>query len=276
MTPAALLFDSPADATVAMSREDVEAALRGPDHGLPRFTLGEPGTGVEDMQIDMCPVAPRAFELDSPGEVASQSAEAPVVESVDFDRTARVPREEIESALQGPAESPVASPEPEPEPEPERASEPAEPPIMAVEPEPMEAPAASLEPEPAAVVEAPAIAAPEFAPPEDLEGIIASFNARHVILFRAVRAEIGAGAANFVRSCRGALDNGSEDLFATADLRADGSWDPDGLKRSVIEHRIGNASEVFEKLLDGELLRLRAHLGEVKAAALADQLAAIF
>ena len=84
-----------------------------------------------------------------------------------------------------------------------------------------------------------------------------------------------AGAANFVRSCRGALDNGYAELFANADLRSDGSWDPEGLKRSVVDHRIANAPEGFQRLLDGELQRLRAHLSDARAAALADQLASI-
>jgi hypothetical protein len=218
---AVLQSDLPADAdeTVAMAREDVEAALRGPDDDPPRFSLGEPGTGVEDMKIDMCPDAPRAFELDAPGEVDSPgiSTEAP-----DLDRTARVPREEIESALREPA-----------------------------------------------------AAAPAFEPPLGLEEAIASFNARHVVLFRALRAEIGAGAANFVRSCRVALDGGHAELFATAELRADGSWDPDGLRRSVIERRAANAEEGFRRLLDGELERLRAPLGDERAAVLAGQLASI-
>jgi hypothetical protein len=243
--PAAFQLDSPTDATIAMSREDVEAALRPPDDGLPRFELGEPGTGLEDMKIDMRPAAAQAPEPDAPPVAASEEADAvsPVRdeqeqqhESVDPDSTARVSREEIESALREQPESPTMA----------------------------------AEPEPAAPIEVPA-----FEPALDLDGAIASFNARHVVLFRALRAEVGAGAANFVRSCRAALDNGYADLFATADLRSDGSWDPEGLKRSVLDHRIANASEGFQNLLDGELKRLRAHLSETRAAALADQLASI-
>ena len=244
-TPAAFQLDSPADATIALSREDVEAALRGPDDGLPRFELGEPGTGLEDMKIDMRPAAAAAPEPEAPPVAESEETSAVALdrdeaeqesEAPDPDRTARVSREEIESALREPSESPT----------------------MAAEPEP----AASVE-------------APPFEPSLNLDGAIASFNARHVVLFRALRAEVGAGAANFVRSCRSALDNGYSDLFATADLRSDGSWDPEGLKRSVVEHRIANASEGFQSLLDGELKRLRAHLSETRAAALADQLASI-
>jgi hypothetical protein len=226
-----LQLDSPADATVYMSREDVEAALHGPKDGLPRFELGEPGTGLEDMKVDMRPDAPRAFELGPPvddelgadeGHPADPAEEPQGADAADLDRTARVSREELESAL--------SQPEPKQEP---------------------------------------------WDPPENLDGMIASFNARHVVLFRAVRAEIGAGAANFVRSCRSALEPRFADMFATAEIRADGSWDPAGLKSSVIEHRISEAADGFGKLLDGELQRLRAHLGDARASALAGQLTEI-
>ena len=169
---------------------------------------------VDDSKIDMRPDAP---PLDR-NDVESDS------ESIDFDRTARVSREEVEASIREPEEAPAPLP---------------------------------------------------FDPPENFDGAIASFNARHVILFRALRAEIGAGAANFVRSCRGTLDSRFASMFETAELRADGSWDPDGLKRSVIAHRVENAPDGFQKLLDDELQRLRVHLGEARAAALADQLSTI-
>jgi hypothetical protein len=265
--PPAIAFelDSPADATVAMSREEVDAAMRGPGDALPRFELGEPGTGLEDMKVDICASAQPEPEVDLPGvPVAAESMapppasaerieEQPGSEALDPDSTARLSREEIESALREPAESPLAA---------------AEAAMAAPEPEPVLANEAST-------FDAPVLDAPPFEPTPDLDGAIASFNARHVVLFRALRAEIGAGAANFVRSCRGALDNGYAELFAAADLRSDGSWDPEGLKRSAIDHRVADAPEGFRRLLDGELERLRAHVSDARAAALADQLAAI-
>jgi hypothetical protein len=186
-----------------------------------------------------------------------QIDEQPANEALDPDSTARLSREEIESALREPAEPPPAA---------------AEAAMAAAEPEP--------EPEPVAVNEAPAfeapvLDAPAFEPSPNLDGAIASFNARHIVLFRALRAEIGAGAANFVRSCRGALENGYAELFATADLRSDGSWDPEGLKRAVMDHHVADVPEGFQRLLDGELQRLRTHLSDARAAALADQLASI-
>lgn len=263
--PPRFLIDSPGDATIAVSREDVDAAIHAEAGALPRFEIGEPGSGIEDMKIDMPPATPSAPmaaepepaaepavpepqavvepepavvpEAVSAPEAAIEPAaaaapeavvdETPAIAPMNLDHTVRVSREELAAALLPPDE-------------PERAAE-----------------------------------APAFVPPADLDGVIASFNARHVILFRALRAEIGAGAANFVRSCRGALDEELLGIFATAELRADGSWDPEGLRQSIVSHRIANAGTGFEKLLDGELRRLRAHLGESRASALADQLASI-
>ena len=217
----------PDEATVAMPREYVEAALAGPDDVVPSFDLGEPGTGVGDMPfeegtIDLCPDAPQASERDEASSDRDDLAEND--DSNDVDRTVRVSSKDIESALRMPAAAPEL---------------------------------------------------PAFELPANLDLAIASFNARHVVLFRALRAEIGAGAANFVRSCRGTLGIGFASMFESADLRADGSWDPDGLKRAVIAHRVENAPEGFQTLLDDELQRLRAHLGDARAAALANQLSTI-
>lgn len=251
-------LDSFADATVLISREAVEAALRAPEDGLPKFEMGEPGSAFEDMKVDMPPAARPAFELVSDDEAVPETeavrmpepeetpepAPAPAhEEAIDFNRTARLSREELEAALRQPEPSPAADASPAPV---------APPPAPAPEPE-----------------------ATAWEVPADLDGVIASFNARHVVLFRAMRAEIGAGAANFVRSCRGALDSRFAEMFATAELRADGSWDPEGLRLSVTAHRIGNAGDGFAALLDGELEKLRIQMGEKRAAALADQLAAI-
>jgi len=259
--PAMFELDSTAGATVSISRVDVDAALRAPDDGLPKFELGLPGTSLEDMKVDMRPAAAPVFEL---GDEESAAAEA---EAVDFNRTARLSREEVESALAAPA-PPEASAQPDEAVEPVRA---AEPPTMPA----AEAPRPAEIEMPAPPAPSPREDGPAWEPPAELDGAIASFNARHVVVFRAMRAEIGAGAANFVRSCRSGLGERFTELFTTAELRADGSWDPDGLKRSVVQHRIEAASEGFIALLEGELERLRVHMGDKRAAALADQLTTI-
>jgi Domain of unknown function (DUF4388) len=285
-TPAVLpIIDSPTDATLALSREEVEAALRAPedDDGLPKFELGEPGSGLEGMQVDMAPDRPgRDFELGPPdtdadevapademsdgagagsAELTEQPDPVPVVDepppvetagTSDPDETMEIPRGDVESALQEPSDTWAAS---------EPASE---------------APAESQAPaeiEAAAEIEAPAET--PWEPPAGLDEAIAGFNARHVILFRALRAEVGAGAANFVRSCRAGLAERFQELFATAELHADGSWDPHGVKTSVIEHRVGDAETGFRNLLDQEMELLRIHLGEKRVTALVEQLAAV-
>lgn len=213
--PVAFQFDSPADATIAIPREDVEAALRGSEVGLPHFEFDEPGTSVEDMKVDMRPSP--STPSPQPPDTAETTAAIDAGDS-GFDRAE---------------------------------------------------PAKSHEPPQRVVGERP------FEPPFNLVGTIASFNARHVVLFRAVRSEIGAGAANFVRSCRLGLDNEFAEMFASAELRADGSWDPEMLKRSVIGHRVARAEEGCQRLLDAELSRLRAHLGDARAGSLAVQLSSI-
>jgi hypothetical protein len=270
-TPAFEL-DSPADATVMMSRDEVESALRAPADVLPAFELGAPGTGLEDMKVDMRPAAIESFERATHEEVAAEQAPPETMpeleETADLDRTVRMSREDVEAALHAP------TPEPPPAP--------AVPMFEMPEPAPIPPPSpafemAALPPAPEPVRPAPMPEAPIAAwePPAGLDGIIASFNARHVVLFRAMRAEIGAGAANFVRSCRAALDSRFAEMFASAELRADGSWDPEQLRRAVIDHRLDDAGDGFAKLLEGEMARLRAHVGEKRAAGLADQLSAI-
>jgi hypothetical protein len=196
---------------------------------------------VEDLAKPEEP--PMAFEPEPEPEPESEPTSS---DALDAQRTSRITREEVEAAL-----------------------------FDTHEPDDVKAEAPSpSSPEHAGEVSASA-GPPAWEPPEGLDGAIAAFNARHVVLFRALRTEVGAGAANFVRSCRAALDNGFAELFAAAELRADGSWDPEGLKRAVIEHRTENAQEAFRELLDQEVDRLRVHLGDLRATAIAGQLAAI-
>jgi hypothetical protein len=107
-------------------------------------------------------------------------------------------------------------------------------------------------------------------PPIDLDEAISRFSARQRILYRTIRAEIGAAAPNFVRSCCGKVESGSP--FPDDSLRGDGSWDADGLRQAAIDHRIPDPWKEYERLLELELDMLRLHLGEAQAAALQDQL----
>jgi hypothetical protein len=94
---------------------------------------------------------------------------------------------------------------------------------------------------------------------------IERFNAIHRVVFRAVRAEIGAGAVNFVRSCCGQLD---PDPLDGVPLLADGSWDVGGLKQGVVERGLGDPWPEYQRVLDQEFVSLEPHLGEARAVAL--------
>ncbi|HEX5045218.1 MAG TPA: DUF4388 domain-containing protein [Candidatus Polarisedimenticolaceae bacterium] len=104
-------------------------------------------------------------------------------------------------------------------------------------------------------------AAPAFeveAPPL-LDADISRFNARQRLLYRSIRAEVGAGAANFVRSCR-------IQPFAEAELSPDGTWDPEVVRRSSA------APEALDRLLEAQIERLTQHIGASRAQALRDQI----
>jgi hypothetical protein len=98
-----------------------------------------------------------------------------------------------------------------------------------------------------------------------LEEVIVRFNALHREVYRAVRAEIGAGAVNFVRSCCARLASGSADPLARVPLLHDGSWDVEGLKDVLREMRIDDPSPAFRQLLDVEFGSLVPHLGPSRA-----------
>jgi 2-oxoglutarate dehydrogenase E2 component (dihydrolipoamide succinyltransferase) len=289
---------APEDETIAMDQEPAAAdeAVEPPEEEdvLPRFELGEPGTGLEDMKVDMRPAEPSrdfALGVSTPEEPLDEShepsstfadieAELAATEQLHAGRTMRISPEEVDAALRGPeAPAAVSMPEPVaplPPPLAQAPAEPVAPPLVAQVPiEPVAAPPMAPMPAEPAAAAAPAPASDAWEPPEGLAAEIAAFNARHVIVFRALRTEVGAGAANFVRSCRASLGHGLSELFAGAELRADGSWDPDALRRAVVEHRMAEAPTAFRQLLEREMERLRDHLGEKRAYAIAGQLAAI-
>jgi hypothetical protein len=76
---------------------------------------------------------------------------------------------------------------------------------------------------------------------------------------RSIRAEVGAGAANFVRSCR-------TQPFTEAELSPDGTWDPAVLRSSAA------APEALDRLLEAQVERLTQHIGASRAQALRDQM----
>ena len=297
-----------ADRPKGEDRPEPTPAVLAEEIETPRFELAEPGSGLEDMNVDMPPAPTREFEIGEPTpeegdfHVPASEVVAPALE-IDDPEKGTVPF----SAEPAPMPEPTSFVEPEPAPvpvpdvsfvEPEPVPVPQPEPMSFVEPEqapiPMPAPIPAPLPAPAPVayldqttrispeeIEA-ALGGPPAAPPEpewelpaEVDTAIASFNARHAVLFRALRAEVGAGAANFVRSCRGALGNGFGSIFASVELRADGSWDPDGLKRAIKDLKVGDPATGFGRLLEQEVELLRVHLGEKRVSTLVEQLAAI-
>ena len=104
--------------------------------------------------------------------------------------------------------------------------------------------------------------------PADVDQIIQRFNAMHRIVFRAIRAEIGAGAVNFVRSCCYGMTEDVPDPVAGVELFVDGSWNAEGLKTVVVERRIGQPWPAYQAVLDREFVTLLPILGETAAAEL--------
>ncbi len=105
--------------------------------------------------------------------------------------------------------------------------------------------------------------------PADLEPLIERFNEMQRVLFRSIRAEIGAGAFNFVRSCGGRVEG---TLFARVGLGPDGAWDPQGLKQALLEAGVPQPWTCFERLIEEELRRLEVHLGQARVAGLRERL----
>ena len=109
-------------------------------------------------------------------------------------------------------------------------------------------------------------------PPHDLDQRIERFNARQRILFRSIRAELGAAAVRFVRSCCGRAADGHLDPFSQAELRADGTWDAAALREAAVQNRIDRPETDYDRLLQVELDTLRDQIGEARAVALREQI----
>ena len=112
-------------------------------------------------------------------------------------------------------------------------------------------------------------------PPDDLDRQISVFNAGQRVVFRTIRAEVGAGAANFVRSCCVDQDDDMADLFRHAELQTDGTWEVGGLRRAVVESRVSDPGLRYRKLLAQEMEMLRLHIGEARVSTLQEQVNAL-
>jgi hypothetical protein len=289
--------DSPENATQVLSREEVSNAL-GIDSETSQqdFELGEPGTGIEpdsfgvdraaqaetgmsasgetlELDLPMRPSPPDVFphakmedvsfgggmpssESDMDPDASVAVPAPPLDEPASPVETAAIPRQVIEEALRGPEAwqetGSFTPPEAEPSfsPSPEPATETVPEHFPEVVPE-----SADL---------------PSWTPPDDLDHRIARFNSKHKLVYRMIRSEVGAGAANFVKSCRSALPEG--DLFGKSELKSDGTFEADGLRMAVVEGRIADPSADFERMIEREVESLRALAGEARVRALVEQL----
>lgn len=114
-----------------------------------------------------------------------------------------------------------------------------------------------------------------YEPPYELDTMIARFNAMQRLVYRTVRAEVGAGAANFVRACCEQLAEGHSQSLQEAELRADGSWDTEILRQAVVEHRVDDPWADYQRLIEIEIDVLRQHIGETRAVELQRQVESI-
>ena len=221
-------------------------------------------------------------------ETAPESAVEAIDEEPDFDATTKDLQDELRE-LPDKAHGEVAADWNVPGAEPEDKSNTVDRPAAAdPTPEP-EAPAETPCEEPAAeessaeehgVPEAdapdptaePAATEPEWEGPDDLDSVVERFNAMHRVIYRAVRAEVGAGSVNFVRSCCGRGGPECDAALDGVDLRSDGTWDVDGLKGVVRSRHIEEPWPVYQKVLDRVYLDLKPLLTESRADALKERI----
>ena len=204
------------------------------------------------------------------------------LEPFDAGRTVAISRDLVEAAIAAgpqPAEEPFEEEEafemaePEPEPEPEREFEAWDEPEEEAESRNLDD---TLRVSREEVDEAMDPGETDsWEPPVDLDRQISVFNAGQRVVFRTIRAEVGAGAANFVRSCCG--DQGADiaPLFRHAELQTDGTWEVDGLRRAVVEGRISDPSSRYRRLLNQEMEMLKIHIGEARIITLQEQVDAL-
>jgi hypothetical protein len=229
--------------TQLISRDIVEAAIRG---AAEVRVVDEPTSG---HAMDQEPVADDempAVESESAASDADTKEEsaASIWDLEQSSQTLRLPRDEIDAALAR-GEGTSADGEPEVE-------------IISYE---------------GMADDTPGLQEPDegWTPPSDLEQIISCFNAKHRVVYRTVRAEVGAGAANFIRACCDP-ESAQAEALSGAELQSDGSWDAESLRRAVHENRIRDPRSEYERLIAVEIATLRSHISEAKVLELERQI----
>jgi hypothetical protein len=111
----------------------------------------------------------------------------------------------------------------------------------------------------------------DWDPPEDVDRQIARFNAMQRVVYKTVRLEVGAGAANFVRSCSDSDSPEAVDPLEGAEMLADGSWDSESLRRAILQLRIENPWSEYQNLIEKEIQLLRGQIGDARALRLENE-----
>ncbi len=282
-----LELDSPGDATMAFSRDEVDARLESEAGDLEAPCFEVDASGAREPSPQLPPLEPAGVRPEIPGldaegargapESAGPDLEGPpeeeavspeptvwgtteppslsLDETEDTAQTSELSRAQVEAALRAEEDigaSSVRSTEAEPAPFPEPA-EPAE----------------------GAVARAEESGGAEDALLGELDRRIAHFNACHQVLFKAIRSEVGAGSVNFVNACCGGVEKSYGTLFASRRLLPDGTWDPEALRKAALELRIAEPWSGFERLLEREIEMLSFQIGEARGKDLREKLAQV-
>jgi hypothetical protein len=94
-------------------------------------------------------------------------------------------------------------------------------------------------------------------PQDHLDREIHRFNEKHRFLFDHLRAEIGAGARNFVSSCQRRAGDELISMFEGCSLGPEGEYDAASLRRNIFDQNIDAYPHVFERLLHTEFDMVR-------------------
>jgi hypothetical protein len=254
---------APHEQTQIISRDVVEAALRGP---APEDDPGDPdgSDGAEDRAAATVADEPSDRDEDEPRSDEDEGEEEWAASNLDA--TQVIPREALASALEGDVErdEPESGPQ-----EPIWDLEQSTRTVRLARDEVDGAMTGGDETEPSDSIDRRPTG--DWEPPDDLESIIAQFNAMQRVVYRTIRAEVGAGAANFIRSCCGQGPQ-AVDPLAGAELRSDGSWDTEGLRRAVHDNRIQDPRLEYQRLIDREIELLRTHIGDARVGELERQI----
>jgi len=221
------------DVTQVISREVLEAAIGGPDEQDPSAEPFDDDPSLNSTQVIPREVIEAAVAGEESGETTPDANES---------GTLKLVRNVVDDALHF------------------QDSEADEP--MAID-----------EPDPAITGEADVVPPvdDDWECPEGVDRAIARFNAVQRVVYRTVRAEVGAGAINFIRSCCSHLSDNGADALEGVDLQADGSWDTDGLRSAIRALQLDDPSTLYQSLIDHEIDQLRQFIGDAKVVELQKQ-----